>query len=282
MIDLKHIKLFVRQFGASGPNIIIIHGGPDWDQSYLLPIVPYLEKSAKLTFFDIRACGKSDKPESISSLTKNDIVDDVSALMRKLEIPQAIIIGFSFGGRIAMMYAHKYPETVKAMILASTTAYDDFQKDLDDWDEYNVKNNISRKEANQSLLNDDLLSYKVRSEVYIRENIDLDVYHEDSIIKVSEVIEKMESPGFWLEAWNKGYMGQEESYDYLENIKALDLPILVVHGDKDMRFPVSVAIKLKDDVPEIEIEIIPQTGHLSHIESPELWNSAVSKFIERM
>jgi len=282
MIDLEHIKLFVRQFGEKGPDVIVIHGGPDWDQSYLLPIVPYLETSAKLTFFDIRACGKSERTESISSLTKSDIVDDISCLVEKLEISNPIILGFSFGGRVAIKYAKEHPETIQAMILASTTVYDDFQQDLDSWEEYKARNDSSRKEANRSLLNDQRLSYRERSERYIRGNLDLDVYLEGSLSKASESIDSMVSPGFWLEAWNKGYMNQDKKFDQIAELKSFKFPVLVLHGEKDMRFPVTVAKKLKDEIPEIEIEIIPQTGHLSHIESPEKWNSAVLKFIERM
>ncbi len=121
LVDLNHIQLFVRQFGQSGPDIIVIHGGPDWDHSYLLPITQYLEKISKLTFFDIRGCGRSDCPELIADLTKDAIVEDIASLMKNLNISQAIILGLSFGGRVAIKFSGKYPYFVQSLIDAGVT-----------------------------------------------------------------------------------------------------------------------------------------------------------------
>src|SRR4051794_4136740 len=51
--------LFVRRFGVGRRNLVMVHGGPDWDHSYLLPPVPLLARHATVTLFDLRGCGRS-------------------------------------------------------------------------------------------------------------------------------------------------------------------------------------------------------------------------------
>ena len=57
----NNLNLFVRQFGKATRNLLFIHGGPDWDQSYFVPYVLPLAKDFRLTLFDMRGCGLSTK-----------------------------------------------------------------------------------------------------------------------------------------------------------------------------------------------------------------------------
>lgn len=40
-LQLTDVSLYVRQFGATGPAVVLIHGGPDWDQSYFFHSLPH-------------------------------------------------------------------------------------------------------------------------------------------------------------------------------------------------------------------------------------------------
>lgn len=64
---------------------------------------------------DTRGHGKS--PRGTAPFTMKQFAADLHKLMDKLEIQKAIILGFSDGANIAMKFALKYPERVKALIL---------------------------------------------------------------------------------------------------------------------------------------------------------------------
>ena len=279
LVELAGINLFVRQFGSAGPNVIIIHGGPDWDHSYLLPFARCLSKISKLTYFDIRACGRSSKPLSLDGLTKDDIVEDIAALLKKLKIDRAIILGFSFGGRVAIKFAAKYGSYVQSLILASTTAFDDYQNELNDWLEYKQRCRALNLTERMNILHDERYDYQQRSRLFIESHLYLDIYDKKHLNDVKKLVANMLISGCWLEAWIKGKLKEDGSFIYHHQFSLINVPILIIHGEKDMRFPVSVAYKLKNKIPNAELAILKNTGHLAHVESLEAWTDSVFNFI---
>jgi pimeloyl-ACP methyl ester carboxylesterase len=69
---------------------------------------------------DYRGTGKSTRPTL--QYSSEDFVDDAAAILDHLNAGQAILLGHSMGGRVAMLMALKYPEKVKRLIVASVGA----------------------------------------------------------------------------------------------------------------------------------------------------------------
>jgi pimeloyl-ACP methyl ester carboxylesterase len=62
----------------------------------------------------------------------------------------------------------------------------------------------------------------------------------------------------------------------------INVPTLVVVGAEDTITPVSMSQTLADKIPNAKLEIIPQAGHLSNIEQPEIFNQTVREFCESL
>ena len=117
------VDLFVRRFGGPGrPMLMVVHGGPPWDHSYLLAAAE-LADVAHVVFCDLRGSGRSQRDVP---LQPDLIADDVAALIRHLGAERADVLGFSYGGGVAMRVVDQYPEVLDRLVLASTTAYGDF------------------------------------------------------------------------------------------------------------------------------------------------------------
>ena len=56
-------------------------------------------------------------------------------------------------------------------------------------------------------------------------------------------------------------------------------PILILHGEKDMGFPVQLAHRLHTAVPS-QLAVIPNTAHMSHFEQPETWSQHIREFLD--
>jgi len=56
-------------------------------------------------------------------------------------------------------------------------------------------------------------------------------------------------------------------------------PLLILHGDKDMGFPVQLAHRLHRAVPGCRLEIIEDAAHLCHLEQPQQWAGAIHRFL---
>src|SRR4051794_21680180 len=106
VVRLNGVDLFVRRFGnPARPALVVIHGGPTWDHSYLLPAIAELTDVAHVVVFDLRGCGRSHRTPPIGDLPESQLqpdllADDVAALIRALGTGPADVLGFSFGGRI--------------------------------------------------------------------------------------------------------------------------------------------------------------------------------------
>lgn len=130
-----HVSLFVRQFGTTGPAVILIHGGPDWDQSYFFPFLAPLAHSCRLIAFDLRGCGRSQKFHDPECYRLDLAVEVLAQLLERLQLEGSILLGFSFGGRVALRFLDRYPAKVSKLILASSTAYENGTDELEHWEE---------------------------------------------------------------------------------------------------------------------------------------------------
>ena len=84
---------------GEGIPIVIVHGGPGMDHSYLLPQMGKLAKSYKLIFYDQRAMGKSSADFDTSAMTMNSLVEDLEGIRKAFGI-EKMNLHRTFVGRI--------------------------------------------------------------------------------------------------------------------------------------------------------------------------------------
>jgi len=97
-----------------GFPFILLHGNGE-NSEYFEHQIDYFSKSYRVIAVDTRGHGKT--PRGIAPFTIAQFADDLKELMDQLNIPEAIILGFSDGANIAMKFVLKYPYKVKALIL---------------------------------------------------------------------------------------------------------------------------------------------------------------------
>src|ERR1043165_9182814 len=76
LTDVNGTSLFYHIIGKGEP-VIIIHGGPVLDQSYMIDHFKELSKNHRLIFYDQRACGKSTAEVDTSTMTMKTLIDDI-------------------------------------------------------------------------------------------------------------------------------------------------------------------------------------------------------------
>lgn len=103
---------------GSGEAIIFLHG---WLQSknYWRPYIDPLSKNHTLYLVDLPGFGESQLKDSAMSL--KDYVTSLHQFLSQQRLNHAIFVGHSFGGRVALSYALKYPKDVKKLVLYSVS-----------------------------------------------------------------------------------------------------------------------------------------------------------------
>ena len=99
------VPLYWASYGVPGaPKVLILHGGPGADHRYLLPQMLRLADRYDLLFYDQRGGGKS-RTGADDVVTWRTQVDDLGAVVREFELSLPAIVGYSWGGLLAMLYA---------------------------------------------------------------------------------------------------------------------------------------------------------------------------------
>jgi len=108
---------FHYQQAGTGPDVVLIHGiTGDMSIWFLCEAMGRFSRSFRVTGYDLRGHGYSDVPPT--GYTSADQAVDVLAIMDALEIDQAMLVGHSFGGVIAMHAAVLYPARIEAVVLS--------------------------------------------------------------------------------------------------------------------------------------------------------------------
>ena len=116
---VKNAELFYREIGQGQP-IIVIHGGPDFGHTYLLPDMDRLSDSYRLIYYDQRGRGMSRGELRLEEISIKQTVEDLDRLRSFLELEAVAVLGHSWGGRVAMYYAIQHPDRVSHMVLMNT------------------------------------------------------------------------------------------------------------------------------------------------------------------
>jgi hemoglobin len=153
-----------------------------------------------------------------------------------------------------MQFVDKHPAQVRRLVLASTTAYTDYSGWLADWDEYQ-----RRLKADEPTTVWDLELAPAYEE--LRAGLGTD-------------------EGDWsYERAISGAMRPWCPADPERVLRDVGKPILILHGENDMGFPVEVAHRLHSAVPGSELAVIPEAGHMCHFEKPDLWSEHIRRFL---
>ncbi len=121
MIAVDGAKLFTLEVGE-GPDVaVMLHGGPGASHDYLRPQLDDLAEPGKrrLLYYDQRGGGRSPLEPGTPPATVDVHVSDLDRVREHLELEQLSIVGYSWGGLLALLYAIAHPERVAKLALIS-------------------------------------------------------------------------------------------------------------------------------------------------------------------
>jgi proline iminopeptidase len=114
-VSVNGVTLFTRRVG-SGPTTVVLHGGPGAHHDYLLPQYDRLDTGRTLLYYDQRGGGRSPVERDVP-LDWRAHVDDLDALVAEYALAPATLLGYSWGGLLAMLFAIGHPRAVSHLAL---------------------------------------------------------------------------------------------------------------------------------------------------------------------
>ncbi len=113
--DVNGINLYYETHGTGRP-LVLLHGGLGSGEMFG-PIIPSLAEHHRVIAVDLQGHGRTadiDRPLDIRLMA-----DDVAALVRHLGLERVDVMGYSLGGGTALFTARRYPELVNRLVLVS-------------------------------------------------------------------------------------------------------------------------------------------------------------------
>lgn len=114
-------RLYLLELGPDARRpVVVLHGGPGAHHDYLLPAFATLADEHRLVLYDQRGGGRSREQPPGTDLGWERHVEDVGAVLDALGAHEADLVGYSFGGLWAMLFAARRPDRVRRLALVSS------------------------------------------------------------------------------------------------------------------------------------------------------------------
>lgn len=269
------IELYVRRLGPpTAPPLLVVHGGPSWDHSYLLPAVGTLSDVRHVILVDLRGCGRSSRDLPDSAYRHDLAAEDLSVLIANLAFGPVDVLGFSYGGALALRLLDRHPDQVRTLVLASASAYADMA-----FDPMVAAERRRRLGTGWTDFGDPRQDPLTRTREDAMRSAVLHVWDTGLVPAWRKVLAEVRFSGDWLAPFEAGMLGPARPDDPEQILQRNRTPTLILHGEMDMGFSVAAAKRLHDATAHSELAVVDGAAHMAHFERPQVWLGHLRQFL---
>lgn len=286
-IAVRGASLYAREIGHGQP-LVVLHGGPDFDQAYLLPDLDRLADAFRLIYYDQRGRGKSADHVQADEVTLSSELDDLEAVRQHFGLESAALLGHSWGAVLALEYALRYPTRVSHIVLmnpapvsASDLAF--FRNAYTQ--QLGADMNRQREiVAGAAYKNGDPDAVAARYRIHFEHALARPSDYETLMARMKAAFISQGSEGIlkaravedrlMLDTW------QKDGYDLLPKLRTLKVPTIVMAGDHDF-IPREISVHIAQAIPHAQLVTLHNCGHFSHLECAGDVRHALTQFFKR-
>jgi proline iminopeptidase len=278
--------LYVRSIGK-GPTVIVLHGGPDFDHSYLLPALDRLSDAFHLIYYDQRGRGKSADHVQPHDVSLASDVDDLDVLRQHFGLKSAIVLGHSWGAVLAMEYACRHPDRVSHLILMNPAPA--ASHDAAVFRQAYLRK-LGAEAARQSAVvasaayqAGDPTATMERYRIHFKPALARPEDYETLMTQMSAMFIQHGSDGILKARAVEDRLMRDTwempDYDVVRRLSHLRIPALVITGDRDV-IPTEVAERIARGMANATFIAIADCGHFTYLERGDAFRHAVDTFVD--
>lgn len=237
------------------PHLLLIHGFP-LDHTLWQPNREALEQVAHVMAPDLLAFETAEEVPAV--LTMEHFAEQLKAQLDANGIQRTVLCGLSMGGYVALAFLERWPERVAGIILCNTRSIADTEEAKEGREATALDVLAKGSEVIARAMVPKLLSEKTRSTV-------------PELAKTVEAMIARQRP----EAIAAASRGMALRPDRTHVLRASDTPTLIITGENDALMPLATSEAMATAAPRSTLVVLPEAGHLSNMEAPDGFNSAV-------
>ena len=270
-VETNGITLSYEDTGGGGRPVVLIHGWPLSGASWSEQVPALVEAGHRVITYDRRGFGASDKPEG--GYDYDTFSEDLAGLLEALRVTDATLVGFSMGGGEVVRYlGTRGTERVRSAVLAG--AVPPYLLRTDD----NPDGGLDEEavEGMKAGARDDRAGFlDAFTRNFFSANGDLRVTEE----------QRQEALALAEPASDAALVGCIDAFsrtDFRGDLEAIDVPVLVIHGDADAIVPFEVSgHRSAAALSHATLQVVEGGPHGFNVSHAEELNRALVDFLDR-
>ena len=267
--NYKGILIHYSDTGQGQP-FILLHGfgGSSYSWRYL---APFFSRRYRVISIDLKGFGRSDKPLD-DEYSLGDQCAIIKTFIMENDLKDVILGGHSFGGAVALMtfldLQKEKPNPIAKLIVIDSPSYDQRISGFA---------LLRTPILNKMMLS--ILPHELMVKFALRKS-----FHDDSKISKESIriyASYLNHPGSHhalIETAKRNI--PHNSNGIVSNLKDINVPLLLIWGEKDKIIPLSSGEKLSRIIPKSTFAVIPNCGHIPQEEYPQETIEIISQFLE--
>ena len=275
----KRANIYYFTVGQGEP-LVVLHGGPGLDHTYLAPYLEPLSKSHHLIYYDQRASGESGGTPSVEEISLPRFLSDLEALQRGLDLGPVHLLGHSWGALLALHYALIRPEQVRSLTLLHP-----WPKTREGLDHTLKRAYLRHSRTEQEVLSRAATSPKVLQGDPTAVNSYLNQWLAGSFKKSESLLttpfsfkEQTAKNSLLIANLMLNHLGR---YDLSEALIRVTAPTLLVGGAEDI-VPLEELKALHNCLKEAKLVLLGNSSHFGFMEEPQACLEAIQTFLWRV
>ncbi|WP_430339928.1 2-succinyl-6-hydroxy-2,4-cyclohexadiene-1-carboxylate synthase [Rossellomorea vietnamensis] len=265
ILQVNDIRYFVEVKGEGDP-LVFLHGFTG-DTTTWSGVTDQLSATYRCVSIDLIGHGRTESPKEVTRYTMDRVAADISSLLSELDIDNAVLLGYSMGGRMALYFSLTYPEKVKELILESASP--------------GLKTSEERNERRNK---DHALADRIE-----REGIEdfVDFWQEIPLFASQKRLPDKERSEIRKQRLSQSETGLSNSLKGMgtgaqaslwDRLDELTCPVRLLVGELDHKF-VHIAEEMKKLNPDFQILTFSHTGHAIHVEESRKFGTIIEELL---
>lgn len=280
------VKIFYKVVGSGPEILVVVHGGPGNTMHSVLADFAPLAAGRTVIYYDQRGNGGSDLIRERDRLGAAKHVADLEAVRKHFKLDKVTLLGNSWGGLLISFYAVAHPERVERMILHHP-APPTLELLIEDADE--IQDRIrtrydAEQEKRYAFVSNrrnwlDAKDPRALCREFFTMLLPTYVASEESTRKFkSDVCAGSEAAVRNQQFVNHHVWQSLGNFNVLPSLSVVKAPVLIIHGAADP-IPVRSSEAWATNFPNARLLLIRNAGHVSQVETPEIFFPAVETFL---
>jgi len=239
----------------------------------------HFSKMARVICWDYRGHGRSDVPEDTGTFEIPSYARDLKAVLEHAGVDKAVLVGFSMGAQVILEFWRDYSDNVLALIPLNGPCSNPFEAfGTAPWFVKAYRNTFNyfiKHSAGLEAIGVPLLMSPIAWPVARLVEVDPD---RCSRLEMDLYFEHIAKMGFANEL--RALLGMER-HSAEDLLPSIDVPTLVIAGEKDGMCPQRLVKRIYREVKGAELFVVPHGSHATLVEQPDVVNFRIETFLRK-